>query len=161
MIFYAVISFVFQVRDIVEDCMKNIHPIYNIKVLKQLVITPMHIAIIGLHFIKIRLCFVCGTWKCVELHVIIQALMIKREMAKDPELSNADWSRFIPTYKSKNVQRKKPKIKAKREYTPFPPPQPESKVSKTSEVNAMLCLCHNVWPHLFTNRNAAWCWPFH
>ena len=76
------------VRKVVEDCMKNIHPIYNIKI-----------------------------------------LMIKRELAKDPALANEDWSRFLPKFASKNVPTKKPlKIREKKPYTPFPPPQPPSKI---------------------------------
>ena len=78
-----------EVRRVVEDCMKNIHPIYHIK-----------------------------------------ELMIKRELAKKPELANEDWSRFLPMFKKRNVARKKPKkIKAeKKVYTPFPPAQLPRKV---------------------------------
>lgn len=56
--------------------------------------------------------------------------MIKKELAKDPELRNENWERFIPKFKSKNIsKRKQPKKKrVKKPYTPFPPPQPESKV---------------------------------
>ncbi|KAI5788371.1 hypothetical protein EDC01DRAFT_659847 [Geopyxis carbonaria] len=79
-----------ETRRVIEDCMKNIHPIYHIK-----------------------------------------ELMIKRELAKDPELVNEDWSRFLPQFKKRNVQRKKPaKItdKSKKVYTPFPPAPEKSKV---------------------------------
>lgn len=62
----------------------------------------------------------------------IKALMIKRELMKDPKLANEDWSRFLPKFKNKNIsKRKQPKVKKpKKEYTPFPPAQPESKIDK-------------------------------
>ncbi|XP_055772025.1 KRR1 small subunit processome component homolog [Salvelinus fontinalis] len=80
-----------EVRKVVLDTMKNIHPIYNIK-----------------------------------------TLMIKRELSKDPELRLQSWERFLPNFRHKNLtKRKEPKKKTtKKEYTPFPPQQPESQIDK-------------------------------
>lgn len=103
-----------EVRRIVLDCMKNIHPIYRIK-----------------------------------------ELMIKRELAKDPQLATESWDRFLPQFRKKHLktsektakknerleeknearkvaglepigqQKEKP---AKKVYTPFPPAQQPRKV---------------------------------
>ncbi len=56
--------------------------------------------------------------------------MIKHELAKDDALRNESWERLLPKFKSKNLsKRKQPhKKRQKKKYTPFPPPQPESKV---------------------------------
>lgn len=81
-----------QVRRIVTDTMKNVHPIYNIK-----------------------------------------ALMIKRELERNPKLKNENWDRFLPNFKPKNVPKKKSTKKAKKPYTPFPPAPTESKVDKLLE----------------------------
>uniref|UniRef100_A0A3Q2TDJ6 KRR1 small subunit processome component n=1 Tax=Fundulus heteroclitus TaxID=8078 RepID=A0A3Q2TDJ6_FUNHE len=80
-----------EVRKVVMDTMKNIHPIYNIK-----------------------------------------TLMIKQELSKDPDLRTQNWERFLPKFRHKNLsKRKEPKkMSVKKEYTPFPPPQPESKVDQ-------------------------------
>jgi ribosomal RNA assembly protein len=71
----------------------------------------------------------------------IKELMIKRELAKDETLKNESWDRFLPKFKKRNVQSKKPtsattpetkqekkQRKEKKIYTPFPPPQQPSKV---------------------------------
>jgi ribosomal RNA assembly protein len=79
------------VRRIIEDTMKNIHPIYAIK-----------------------------------------ELMIRKELAKDPELVNESWDRFLPDFKKRSLStRRVPRKvtdKTKKVYTPFPPPQEKSKV---------------------------------
>ena len=62
----------------------------------------------------------------------IKELMIKRELANDPNLKNESWDRFLPHFKRRTLsKRKKPlKItdKSKKPYTPFPPPREKSKV---------------------------------
>ncbi|GBF88792.1 KRR1 small subunit processome-like protein [Raphidocelis subcapitata] len=75
-------------RRVIEDAMRNIHPVYHVK-----------------------------------------ALMIKRELAKDPAMAEENWDRFLPKFKKRNVPRRKPHVvREKKAYTPFPPPQQPSKV---------------------------------
>lgn len=80
-----------EVRRVIEDCMKNIHPIYHIK-----------------------------------------ELMIKRELAKDPELKNENWERFLPNFRKRNLSKRREPFKVndkkQKNYNPFPPEQEKSKV---------------------------------
>ncbi|XP_032893889.1 KRR1 small subunit processome component homolog isoform X2 [Amblyraja radiata] len=75
---------------------------------------------------------VIDTMKNIHPIYNIKTLMIKRELAKDEELRIQNWERFLPTFKSKNLSKRKvpKKRRIKKEYTPFPPPQPESKVDQ-------------------------------
>ena len=63
----------------------------------------------------------------------IKELMIKRELEKDPELSTQSWDRFLPKFKKKNVQRKKPAKIGKKERAVFPPAPVMSKIDKQIE----------------------------
>lgn len=62
----------------------------------------------------------------------IKELMIKRELAKDPELANESWDRFLPNFKRKSLSKRrvphKVTDKSKKVYTPFPPAPEKSKV---------------------------------
>lgn len=62
----------------------------------------------------------------------IKELMIKRELAKDPELVNENWDRFLPHFKKRSLSKRrvphKVTDKTKKVYTPFPPPQEKSKI---------------------------------
>jgi len=62
----------------------------------------------------------------------IKELMIKRELAKDPELVNENWDRFLPHFKKRNLSKRRVPFKvadkSKKTYTPFPPAQEKSKV---------------------------------
>ena len=62
----------------------------------------------------------------------IKELMIKRELAKDPQLANENWERFLPHFKKRTLSKRKKPLKvtdkSKRVYTPFPPPREKSKV---------------------------------
>jgi ribosomal RNA assembly protein len=55
----------------------------------------------------------------------IKELMIKKELANNPDLKDENWERFLPKFKKQNVKRKttlqEKKKKKKKEYTPFPP----------------------------------------
>jgi len=51
----------------------------------------------------------------------IKELMIKRELAKDPNMKNQNWSKFLPKFKKIHQKRRKMKRKQKNAYTPFPP----------------------------------------
>jgi ribosomal RNA assembly protein len=86
--------------------MKNIHPVYHIKTL----------------MIKRELAK-------VELE-IPSFLISSSTVSQDPALVNEDWSRFLPTFKKKNLsKRQKPHIvREKRSYTPFPPAPVPSKI---------------------------------
>ncbi|KAI9798748.1 MAG: ribosomal RNA assembly protein krr1 [Piccolia ochrophora] len=67
----------------------------------------------------------------------IKELMIKRELAKDPELANETWERFLPNFKRRTLSKRKKPLKvtdkSKKAYTPFPPPQEKSKIDKQIE----------------------------
>ncbi|PFH57242.1 hypothetical protein XA68_15329 [Ophiocordyceps unilateralis] len=67
----------------------------------------------------------------------IKELMIKRELAKDPELANENWDRFLPNFRRKTLKKRrvphKVSDKTKKTYTPFPPPPEKSKVDKQIE----------------------------
>lgn len=62
----------------------------------------------------------------------IKELMIKRELAKDPELAGENWDRFLPNFKKRTQSKRrvphKVTDKSKKVYTPFPPPQEKSKI---------------------------------
>jgi len=62
----------------------------------------------------------------------IKELMIRRELAKDPDLVGENWERFLPNFKKRSLSKRqvpfKVSDKSKKPYTPFPPPQEKSKV---------------------------------
>jgi hypothetical protein len=76
--------------------------------------------------------------------------MIKKELAKDPALSEEDWSRFLPDFKKKNTsKRKKPQtVRDKKTYTPFPPAQLASKKDQQIESGEYV-FCYTIVPPSF------------
>lgn len=58
----------------------------------------------------------------------IKKLMIKKELAENGDMKDQNWDRFLPSFKKKNVKRKKKPIITKKEKTPFPPAQTPRKM---------------------------------
>uniref|UniRef100_T1GK18 KRR1 small subunit processome component n=1 Tax=Megaselia scalaris TaxID=36166 RepID=T1GK18_MEGSC len=79
-------------------------------------------------------CYVLVQGNTVSAIGPYKGLQQVREIGTDEgsKITNEDWSRFLPKFKNKNIsKRKQPKNKkVKKEYTPFPPAQPESKIDK-------------------------------
>jgi len=63
----------------------------------------------------------------------IKAMMIKRELEKDPKLANESWDRFLPQFKKQNAKRPKKKGNDAKPYTPFPPAPTPRKVDEQLE----------------------------
>lgn len=67
----------------------------------------------------------------------IKELMVRQELAKDPELVNESWDRFLPDYRGRNLSKRRVPFKvtdkAKKTYTPFPPAMEKSKVDMQIE----------------------------
>ncbi|KAK7956091.1 rRNA assembly protein [Apiospora aurea] len=67
----------------------------------------------------------------------IKTLMVKQELMKDPELAKESWDRFLPNYKARSLSSRRTPYKVtdktKKNYTPFPPAQEQSKVDKQLE----------------------------
>lgn len=63
---------------------------------------------------------------------MIKELMVKRELAKDPQLATESWDRFLPNFKKRTLSKRrvphKVADKASRPYTAFPPAPEKSKV---------------------------------
>lgn len=121
-----------EVRRIVIDCMKNIHPIYRIKV--DIPVFPA----------------------LPPFDESSQELMIRRELAKDPKLATESWDRFLPQFRKRHLRTAEKTAKkndiiqhktearkaagldpqgskpAKKVYTPFPPAQLPRKVNLTA-----------------------------
>lgn len=103
--------------------MANVHPIYQIK---ELMVS------IKYHLSKPTM--LSGRTIVFNFRLSYQ---VKRELAKDPELANESWDRFLPNYKKRSLsQRRVPfKVtdKAKKTYTPFPNAPEPSKVDRQLE----------------------------
>ena len=138
-----------EVRRIVLDCMKNIHPIYRIKV-----------------------CHACLSSLSVS-NISCQELMIRRELAKDPKLATESWDRFLPQFRKRHLTTSEKTAKknekfgakvdarkaaggedaetsgptktekpAKKTYTPFPPAQLPRKVDLQLESGEYFLKAH-------------------
>jgi ribosomal RNA assembly protein len=131
--------------------MKNIHPIYRIKVRIPKLSLPVQYR---------------ETYLTSE-----QELMIRRELAKDPKLANESWDRFLPQFRKRHLKtsektaKKNEKLEAKAEarkaagldsgdasgksqkpakkvYTPFPPAQLPRKVDLQLESGEYFLKAH-------------------
>lgn len=86
----------------------------------------------------------------------LKRLMIQKELTKDPALAGEDWSRFLPQFQKKNVQRRKPaKQRTKKTYTPFPPAQQPSKIDLQLETGEYFANQHEVAHKKLSEKKAA------
>lgn len=96
-----------------------------------------------------------------NLHPVyhLKRLMIQQELAKDPKLKDADWSRFLPQFqKKKNVPRRKPhKVtdKKNKAYTPFPPPPQPSKIDLQLDSGEYFANAHERQAQKLADKKAA------
>lgn len=88
-----------QLRRIVEDCVQNkMHPVYHIKVcmfflvLCASLIFPQEVVLEALSVDYVN-------WIHILQHLVVQTLMMKKELEKDPALANESWDRFLPTFR--------------------------------------------------------------